>query len=343
MKLKIPVPRSGGLMLSYRCTARCRHCMYACSPDWKGDWISERDLERILAGLAGKIAPSPFGQGTISLNHGLHFTGGEPFLNFDLLCRAVEIAQGFGIPSLFVETNGFWCADDDRSREKLLMLRERGLEGLMVSVNPFYLEYVPFERTERAVRIGYEVFGRNTVVYQSEFFRRFREQGYRGSVDLDTFLGADGSERVWEEVEFFFMGRAPYSLADRFSSLFPHYPAAALLDIPCAPPFLRNWHNHFDNYGHYVPGYCGGISLGDCRSLDRLLEEGVDTEEHPIIGFIAGGDFRGLVALARNRGYRESIEGYFSKCHLCTDMRRHLLGSGEFSELTPARFYDQLD
>ena len=33
---------------------------------------------------------------------------------------------------------------------------------------------------------------------------------------------------------------------------------------------IRNWHNHFDNYSNYLPGFCGGISLDDCRDLESL-------------------------------------------------------------------------
>ena len=47
MKIQLPEPISGGLLLSYKCSARCDHCMYACSPQWN-DWISEEDLEKIF-------------------------------------------------------------------------------------------------------------------------------------------------------------------------------------------------------------------------------------------------------------------------------------------------------
>lgn len=94
-------------MLSYRCNAECRHCMYACAPQWKEGWISTEDLATMLEQLSRTIEASPGGSEQISLNHGLHISGGEPFLNFDLLCRAVETASGLGIPSIFVETNGF--------------------------------------------------------------------------------------------------------------------------------------------------------------------------------------------------------------------------------------------
>ena len=118
-------------MLSYKCSASCRHCMYACSPKWESDWIKKDDLIYGLSKLSSSIKPSPLGGHSVSLNYGMHFTGGEPFLNFELLLGAVEIAERFQIPSTFVETNCFWCVDDEATREKLRLLKE--LLGILLS------------------------------------------------------------------------------------------------------------------------------------------------------------------------------------------------------------------
>lgn len=98
-KLAVQEPISGGLMLSYKCTGACKHCMYSCSPEWDADWISGADLKNYLSQLSATIRPSPYGRGNIDLNSGLHFTGGEPFLNFDLLLQATRIACELGMPS----------------------------------------------------------------------------------------------------------------------------------------------------------------------------------------------------------------------------------------------------
>jgi hypothetical protein len=124
---------------------------------------------------------------------------------------------------------------------------------------------------------------------------------------------------------------------------FPRFSAARLCAESCSPPFLREWHNHFDNYGNYMPGFCGGISFGDCRQLDQLLEEGIDTEKKPVLAYIAQGNFAGLLDFARHHGYKESQEGYFSKCHLCVDVRKHLVTIDTFEELAPRQFYDYVD
>ena len=154
-------------MLSYKCPVKCRHCLYACSPEWKADWITEEDLEKGLSQLSGRIQASPWGE--VSLNHGLHFSGGEPFLNFKLLLKAVEMANEHEIPSMFVETNCYWCLNDEATRDMLRRLKEAGLKGIMISVNPFYAEYVPFERTERCIRISQEVFACAHNILRKQF------------------------------------------------------------------------------------------------------------------------------------------------------------------------------
>jgi hypothetical protein len=234
--------------------------------------------------LADTIEANPYGPDRVGINYGLHFTGGEPFLNYELLCRAVEIAHELRIPSTFVETNCFWCVNDKATREKLHLLKEKGLNGILISVNPFYLEYVSFERTERAVRISLEIFRENVMVYQLEYYKRFKELGIKGRVSFEDYLkNLETQGDFLRSVEFLVMGRAVYKLQGKLKGVFPRYPAEFLLERPCQPAFLRNWHNRFDNYGNYVPGYCGGISLGDCRNLDKLLRKRVEKENYPIL------------------------------------------------------------
>ncbi|GAB4375671.1 MAG: radical SAM protein [Calditrichia bacterium] len=342
MKIKIPTPISGGLILSYKCNASCRHCMYACCPQWPAHWINDSDLQKILSQLARTIQPSPFGPEAVTLSHGLYFTGGEPFLNFELLLQATQIAREFNIPSTFVETNAFWCINDTVTREKLQALKDAGIKGIMISVNPFYLEYVPFERTRRCVEISLEIFGHNTMIYQLEFFRRFHALNIKGKFTLDEYIQREGNSNILRHAEFFMMGRAPYRLSRHLSPYFRRHSPEFFFRQPCVPEFLREWHNHFDNYGNYMPGFCGGLTLGDCRKLDTLLSEGIELDHFPILAYIVADDFAGLFHYATERGYHPPVEGYLSKCHLCVDIRKFLVETGEYAELQPREFYRYL-
>jgi hypothetical protein len=309
--------------------------MYACSPIWKSDWMPQEEIRQCLEILQDKIIPAPAGDHNIGLNHGLHFTGGEPFLNFDLLCYAVETANRLNIPSTFVETNCSWCISDTITRNKLQLLRDKGLRGIMISVNPYYAEFIPFEHTERCIRISSEIFKSNMVIYQLEFYYLFRTMSMKGTLSFSEALKI---QRIGYHVELFLSGRATQALREYY----PAYPASHYFSEPCLPDFLRSWHNHFDNYGNFMPGFCGGISLGNWHDLNILIDKGVDLEKTPLLKYFITQDFEGLYRYAKDLDFKDKESGYISKCDLCLRLRKHLVSVTEFAELQPRQFYDQL-
>jgi hypothetical protein len=91
-----------------------------------------------------------------------------------------------------------------------------------------------------------------------------------------------------------------------------------------------------------MPGYCGGISLGSWFELDRLLNQGIDLQKRPVLKYLVKEDIKGLLDFALDRGYQEPGDGYVSKCHLCLDIRKYLVSRGDYDELKPVQFYEQL-
>lgn len=338
-RLFVQEPVSGGILLSYRCTSECKHCMYTCSPRWADDWLSREDLFKILTQLSGRIQRSPLGNDRIGVNYGLHFTGGEPFLNFDLLMEAVHTAHDLHIPSTFVETNGFWAINDEDAEEKLWRLKDAGLHGVLISVNPFILEQVPFERTERAARIAREIFRENILLYQEFFYRQFNRLGVKSVLPFEQYLQRTNLADLYGNVELLPMGRACYML----SYLHQRHPAEEFLDESCEEELTRGWHAHVDNYCNYMTGYCGGISLGDGRDIDSICR-GIDLDERPILHALVTRMKTLLDLGVKEYGYTQREEGYVSKCHLCMDIRKHIARkTDEFQELRPRELYYHLD
>ncbi|MHC4665977.1 MAG: hypothetical protein ACYS9T_08485 [Planctomycetota bacterium] len=332
-KLIVPEPVSAGLLLSYKCDSGCKHCMYACSPKWDANWVSEADMISYLSQLSGKIKPSSYGTKHVDLNSGLHFTGGEPFLNFDLLVKAVQIAHESGLPSTFVETNCNWCIDDDIAEDRLRQLRDAGLNGMMISVNPFVLEHVPFARTKRAITIGRKIFGKNTMVYQRFFYSQFMDLGLDGTLSFEDYIRKAGIEGL-HYAELIPMGRLPYKLAH----LFARRKAKSFLSQSCRHQLTSPYHIHIDNYGNYIGGFCAGISLGDARQLDAIFK-GVDLDKRPVLKALVTG-MEQLYRLGKEFGYEDLPDGYASACHLCMDIRKHLVRqTDEFQELAPRQIY----
>jgi len=312
--------------------------MYNCSSKWSVDWISLSGLEKVLHYLSESIIASPFGRDRIGINYGLHFTGGEPFLNFDLLVRCVKAASNFNIPSLFVESNCFWCVNDDITFRWFSLLRDAGLHGILVSVNPFILEYVPFDRMDRAVRIGGKVFNGNVMVYQESFYRFFREIGLKNKLSLQEFF-RHGYGFLLNYAELLPMGRLPY----RLGFLYKKYPAEKFFKMSCRDDLTRNWHIHIDNYFNYIPGYCGGISLGDARDMDSIFQ-GIDLDNYPILNALSKNIGELYRFAVDEYNYRELKDGYISKCHLCLDIRKHIVEeTDEYKELKPIEYYHHIE
>ncbi len=88
-----------------------------------------------------------------------------------------------------------------------------------------------------------------------------------------------------------------------------------------------------------MPGYCGGISLGNWQNLNELLENGINLEDYPILRHLIVNDMEGLFRFAMDFGYVESQNGYLSKCDLCLDIRKHLIAKHKFDELNLKDFY----
>ena len=75
----------GGIMANYQCTAACRHCLYACSPERSGGYISKAVAEEISSLLRKGGCRA------------VHIGGGEPFLDFDGLLELVQTVTSAGI------------------------------------------------------------------------------------------------------------------------------------------------------------------------------------------------------------------------------------------------------
>ena len=131
-KLKTEPLRNGGIIANYKCTAACRHCLYACSPKRADGYIGAETARTICAALRKGGCRS------------LHIGGGEPFMDIDGLCVLARAIQDAGIVLDYVETNAFWVsgASAGVALEKLL---RAGVNTLCISFGTYHAEYVPPE------------------------------------------------------------------------------------------------------------------------------------------------------------------------------------------------------
>jgi hypothetical protein len=128
------------LVLTSRCNASCTHCSTSCGP-YRKEALSPDDVVRLMNQAAAIDDGKPLE---------FHITGGEPFLDFDLLLATV--AHGTSLKGLVTcVTNAFWARSLEETRQMLTQLRDAGLRLLAISVSRFHERYVPLHRVRLAL------------------------------------------------------------------------------------------------------------------------------------------------------------------------------------------------
>ncbi|MBW2172993.1 MAG: 4Fe-4S cluster-binding domain-containing protein [Deltaproteobacteria bacterium] len=315
LKRKFVINRldSGGLITNYYCTSKCKHCLYACSPAWDRQYIDAETTEENILKIKSLGCRS------------IHIGGGEPFLNLDGLTTVVETVCALGVHIEYVETNSSWYKDKDSACEVLSSLKESGLSTLLVSISPFHNEHIPFYKV-KGVMEACRTVDMNIFPWIMDFY-----------ADIDAF--DDKDKHPMEEYTNRYGPKYLRRALKTFSTVLEMTPYQEILSSNqggCVE--LRNVsHFHFDLFGNYIPGLCSGLSI----HRDDLGHE-VSPEKYPLLHTLFYGGITGLFDLVSDKHGFKSSERYLSKCHLCLDLRRHLvLDRGlEYSELQPLAFYE---
>ena len=129
-----------GIVLTARCNASCAHCSKSYGP-FRTEHLSRECIFRLMDEAAAIDDDEPLS---------FELTGGEPFLDFDLLVDVVDEGRRLGATVTCV-TNAFWAHDEDITKQKLTVLRDAGLTALAVSVSRFHQQFVPLHRAQRAL------------------------------------------------------------------------------------------------------------------------------------------------------------------------------------------------
>ena len=371
-----------GFLLTYWCNAQCAFCYVYSGPQKKGLVMDVQHALHLWRGLNRIVDEGGPSYGRAGERYcKIHFAGGEPFGEFALMLAIAQAAQRAGL-KLFekVETNAFWAINDKVTREKIQLLKDAGMNMLMISADIYHQEFVPPERCARAARIGQELLGEPGVrVRWWDFLKNHQAtQGQLSEAERQTLFAqalVDHRERL--------SGRA----ADKLSHLYECHPPEHFAKMNCSEATLGSKHIHVDGAGNVVPGVCSGILWGKVPPSTLIRVEGDGGEggegkekgggddekkggqevisggpwpthfagiddlwryandhwpQHPIIGRVVTGGSYQLYEYAKQSGFTPRPEGYASKCHLCHEVRRWLFNRGQFSQvLGPAEVYSE--
>jgi hypothetical protein len=273
------------LLMTYRCTLECEHCFVYGSP-WQNGVMTIEDIRRILEQAK-----------TLGTVESIYFEGGEPFLYYPTLVRAVDEAWRSGF-QVGIVTNSYWATSPADALLWLEPLAGR-LTDLSISSDLFHwsapYSYLAQNAIAAARMLNIPV-GTIEIAHPQEASSAAQGQLPQGESGV-MYRGRAADKLA---------GKANQSPWDSFTSC----PFEDLRD----PGRL-----HVDPFGNLH--ICQGICIGNL--FQTPLKEIVatyDPDAHPITGPLLVG---GPAELSRVYNLNPA-ERYADACHACDTLRREL-------------------
>ena len=131
--------RNLGITLTRKCSASCDICCFSSSPSCC-ESLDEEIVKKFIA-TSEHVLGIEF----------IAFTGGEPFLDYDLLLRLVKFSTSIGKKSTVI-TNCFWANTQEIANERLRELKQYGVVRVSLSYDKWHSQFVSSDNVKRVVK-----------------------------------------------------------------------------------------------------------------------------------------------------------------------------------------------
>jgi MoaA/NifB/PqqE/SkfB family radical SAM enzyme len=264
------------ILLTYQCTYECDHCFVWGSP-WQTGTLTFEQIENIL--LQAKEA------GVTSI----YFEGGEPFLYYAILVKAVRKAADMGF-EVGIVSNAYWANSVVDAEDWLHPFVGR-LADFTVSSDQFHCGDCLGERPQNALVAA-------------------------KWLHIPTGMISIDQPEVEGEAAVMYRGRAAKKLTERATS---HWWESF---DSCPHEDLREpGRVHLDPLGNVL--ICQGISIGNVFETPlKEICKNYNADVHPICGLLLSG---GPAALVTEYNLPHASH-YADACHLCYEARTTLRG-----------------
>ena len=135
--------RTLSVMLTYQCTAACKHCGSYSNPKQGG----QLDPEHMVLAINQAIDAG---------YEVVVFTGGEPTLVKETLLQGIRLASSRGARTRLV-TNGWWAKDEDAADRQVADLIDAGLVEINFSTGDEHVRFVPLDNILWACRAAAKI------------------------------------------------------------------------------------------------------------------------------------------------------------------------------------------
>jgi YydG family peptide modification radical SAM enzyme len=129
------------IALSARCTMKCGHCCFSCTP---------KSTDLLAEDVALRITDQALEHPSVT-NVGL--SGGEPLLRKELVVKIASRCKT-AKKGCSIVTNGFWAITPNKAQDMINLLWNSGVRTLTVSYDDFHAPYIGLQRIRNALEAG---------------------------------------------------------------------------------------------------------------------------------------------------------------------------------------------
>ena len=159
----LPFLKNIGVMLTYKCTTACPHCIVRAGPNRTEEVVAEDTLAWIEEAASYRT-------GYIK---GLALTGGEPFFNLDLLRNVSNSGYQHGMV-VSVVSNAFWAGSKRKAVRVLSSLP--GLSLVSLSTDSYHQQKIPIEFVINGISAAKECGLPYSIAVTTDHFTRLEFQ-----------------------------------------------------------------------------------------------------------------------------------------------------------------------
>jgi sulfatase maturation enzyme AslB (radical SAM superfamily) len=294
------------LMFTERCNINCSHC---CVNDHayigKNQDMSMENVYQYIEQLheLSLQENQPF---TLSLS------GGEVFLRYQDLKKAVTYAKQKGAYRISCMTNGFWGKDDQQAKDWISELTEAGLHSIGFSLDDFHQEFIPIDSVYKAFEIcresGLEIMIKSVITRSTRRLAEILKD--LGDLTINMNL-------IVQEIACIPEGRAIHQISSDdwwYEKGIPNEPCLAGIMLVIFPD------------GKTFPccgtGWNQWLLLGNAQdtTLQDLFEK---SRNRAICCLLRDKGPKYFVPYFDQIGYPLPKQGYVNYCHLCQTILTH--------------------
>jgi MoaA/NifB/PqqE/SkfB family radical SAM enzyme len=295
--------------ITYLCNARCRHCYSIWGKEEFSTHINKSLARKIVREVGRKYKPKS-----------IMTFGGEPLLFPEIVYVIHKEAVDVGIPLREVITNSYWSKNGDKIKEIAQKLAESGVNSITLSVDAFHQEHIPLEiarRTaEACLQAGIEDLTWNpSWVVSKDDDNRYNQETRSILKELEDLPVRSSGDNVMEP-----QGLAVINMRE-FLPVRKQVPAGKCGDMPYTCPLDSVESICVEPDGRIA--VCKDFHIGNASEADIIdIIENYDPFNIAEMKAIIDGGMKGLASWASMKGVEPDQEGYYSICHMCTDIRK---------------------